>query len=102
MRWILLVVDKHALRNLPLVLMVVGFLFSFMGIYVMLYYVNLLAAQRTNAPHRLAEQTLTILNGESTVGWILPSVLADRIGVVSVLIITSCTPGVLAFRSCAL
>ncbi|KAF2438302.1 MFS general substrate transporter [Karstenula rhodostoma CBS 690.94] len=99
MRWMPLLVDKDALRDLPLVLVVVGLMFSFMGIYVMLYYINLLAEQRTNTPHRLAEQTLTILNGASTVGRILPSVLADRIGAVHVLIMTSCISGVLAFSS---
>lgn len=102
MKWIHLLVDKDALRDLPLVLTVLGLLFSFMGIYVMLYYINLLAEQRTNAPPYLAEQTLTILNGASTVGRILPSVLADKIGAVHVLIITSCISGVLAFSSYAL
>ena len=97
--WTSSIIDKQALQDLPLVLVVIGLIFSFMGIYVMLYYVNLLAEQRMNAPRCLAEQTLTILNGASTLGRILPSVLADQIGAVHVLIITSCMSSILAFSA---
>lgn len=100
-RWFYSLVDRDALHDIPFVLLVAGALTTFMGIYVMLYYTNLMVAQRTTISVNLASQTLTMVNGASTVGRILPSILADYIGPVQILAMTAFLSGLLTFTSLA-
>ncbi|KAH8719546.1 major facilitator superfamily domain-containing protein [Phaeosphaeriaceae sp. PMI808] len=95
-------VDATALGDVPFILLIAGLLTTFMGIYTILYYINLLAVERTSAADNLSSSILIILNGASTVGRILPSVLADRIGPTHVLAATAFFAGALAFCSLAL
>ena len=95
--WIKQLIDTSTLRDWPFVLMIGGLLSTFMGIYIMLYYINLLAAERTSAPSNVTHQALTILNAASIVGRILPSALADQVGPTHVLAATALLPGILTF-----
>jgi MFS family permease len=63
----------------------------------MLYYINLFAVQQTSAASNLTSSILVIVNAASTVGRILPSAIADRIGPVHVLATTALISGGLTF-----
>jgi predicted MFS family arabinose efflux permease len=95
--WFKKLIDVSALRDWPFVLMIGGLLTTFMGIYTILYYINLFTAQRTSAPSNVTRQTLTMVNAASTVGRILPSALADRVGPTHVLAATALLSGMLNF-----
>ncbi|KAH7123583.1 monocarboxylate permease-like protein [Dendryphion nanum] len=85
-------IDFTALRETPFLLLVSGLASTFMGIYTVLYYVNVYAAlisTGTLTPTPLAAQTLTIINAASTIGRLLPSFLADKAGVPLVLALTA-------------
>jgi len=90
-------VDATALQDVPFILLIAGLLTTFMGIYTILYYINLFAIQKTSTAMELSSSILIILNGASTVGRILPSALADRIGPIHVLAATALLSGVMAF-----
>jgi predicted MFS family arabinose efflux permease len=96
-QWSRSLADKTALQDLPFVLLVTGLMTQFMGIYVVLYYINLLATERMNVSSSIASQSLTIVNGASTVGRILPSILADRIGPVHILGLTAFLSSAMTF-----
>jgi len=90
-------VDPSALHDKPFLLLIAGLLTTFMGIYTTLYYVNIFAMARTSAAPGVAPYILVILNGASTVGRILPSAMADRIGPTHVLACTALCSGILCF-----
>jgi hypothetical protein len=95
--WFKQLIDTSALRDWPFILMIGGLLTTFMGIYTMLYYINLLAAQRTSTPSNVTHQALTMINAASTLGRILPSALADRVGPTHVLAVTALLSSMLTF-----
>ena len=95
-------VDATALGDVPFILLIAGLLTTFMGIYTILYYINLFAMERASAADNLSSYILIIMNGASTVGRILPSALAGLIGPTHVLAATAFFTGVLAFCSLAL
>ncbi|KAF2702773.1 MFS general substrate transporter [Pleomassaria siparia CBS 279.74] len=98
-KWIPSLLDRAALHDTPFILLVIRSLTTLTGIYVMLYYINLLVAARTEVPQSLASQSPTFVNGASTVGRILPSFLADHIGPVHILAITAFLSSLLTFTS---
>ncbi|KAF2658528.1 putative monocarboxylate transporter [Lophiostoma macrostomum CBS 122681] len=89
-------IDVSALHEPPFILLIGGLLTTFMGIYTMLYYINLFAVQQTSANSNLTSSVLIIVNAASTVGRILPSAVADRIGPIHVLATTALISGGLA------
>lgn len=93
--------DTSALRDVPFVLLIGGLLTTFMGIYTILYYIDLFALQRTSAASSVSSSILVIVNGASTVGRILPSALADRIGPTHVLAATAFLSATLALVLCS-
>lgn len=95
-------VDASALRDTPFTFLLLSLLTTFMGIYTMLYYVNLLALERTEAGQKVASSILVIVNGASTVGRIAPSALADRVGPVHILSATAFFSGILVFCTLAI
>lgn len=75
-----IMVDLLAFKELPYLLFNVGLFVSFMGAYTPFYYLQLFAADRQITSGNLALYLVAILNSTSTVGRILPNLLADRIG----------------------
>jgi predicted MFS family arabinose efflux permease len=90
-------VDTSALQDKPYLLLNCGLLAGYMGIYIILYYINLYALERTAITTSLASYILVILNATSTVGRIAPSALADRIGATHVLGVTTLISALLVF-----
>ena len=77
--------DRAALRDVPYMLLNLGFLFGFMGMYIVLYYIQLFALARTTISSILADYLLVIINGSSILGRLVPGYYADRVGAINVL-----------------
>ncbi|ROW07068.1 hypothetical protein VPNG_06651 [Cytospora leucostoma] len=104
-------VDRTAFRDAPYLLLNLGLFFGFMGLYVIFYYIQLLALARTSVSSTLADYLLVIINGSSLFGRLIPGYYADRIGSINVqttvalmsAILTFCllairdTPGLIVF-----
>ncbi|KAK7741826.1 hypothetical protein SLS53_004891 [Cytospora paraplurivora] len=104
-------VDRTAFRDAPYLLLNLGLFFGFMGLYVVFYYIQLLALARTTVSSTLADYLLVIINGSSLFGRLIPGYYADRIGSINVqtsvalmsAILTFCllairdTPGLIVF-----
>lgn len=104
-------VDRTSFRDAPYLLLNLGLFFGFMGLYVIFYYIQLLALARTTVSSTLANYLLVIINGSSLVGRLVPGYYADKIGSINVqtsvalmsTILTLCllairnTPGLVVF-----
>ncbi|KAG6856214.1 hypothetical protein H0H87_006550 [Tephrocybe sp. NHM501043] len=89
------------LRDPPYVIMVTGTVLVFAGLYFPIFFLQLNAIKNGITPS-LAFNTLVILNGASTVGRVLPNLLAAHVGVLNVMIPCVLISGVLAFCTVAL
>ncbi|KAI1375688.1 MFS general substrate transporter [Hypoxylon crocopeplum] len=100
------ILDRDAFKDIPYLLLTLGFFFGFMGLYIVFYYIQLFALERTNASSNLSEYLLVIINGSSLVGRIICGYYADKIGSVNmqtamVLISAILTFCMLAIRTAA-
>lgn len=77
-------VDRTAFRDAPYLLLNLGLFFGFMGLYVIFYYIQLLALARTTVSSTLADYLLVIIDGSSLFGRLIPGYYADRIGSINV------------------
>lgn len=77
-------VDRTAFRDAPYLLLKLGLFFGFMGLYVIFYYIQLLALALTTVSSTLADYLLVIINGSSLFGRLIPGYYADRIGSINV------------------
>ncbi|KAF5384219.1 hypothetical protein D9615_003456 [Tricholomella constricta] len=84
------------LRDPPYVIMVVGTVLVFAGLYFPIFFLQLNAIKNGIDPS-LAFYTLVILNGASTVGRVLPNLLVARLGVFNVMVPSVFISGVLVF-----
>ena len=75
--------DWGALIDLPFMLLNLGLVFGFMGLYNIMTYIQLFALSRTNISSSLANNLLLIINTGSLVGRIVLGYLADRTGPVN-------------------
>ena len=96
-RYFASLIDETVWRECSLLFLITGLVTTFMGLYTMLYYVNLLSQACTSSSPSLTAQTLTIVNAASAVGRIAPSILADTVGAPLVLFLTAGLSCVLAF-----
>ncbi|KAL9084573.1 MAG: hypothetical protein Q9165_007998 [Trypethelium subeluteriae] len=92
-----ILIDQVALREWPYLLMNLGLLAGYMGLYIVLYYVGLFALGQTSVPAKLSSDILIILNASSTVGRIALSALADTVGPAHVPSFTALISAVLVF-----
>ena len=90
-------IDLGAWKELPFNLFALGGFLGFMGLYVPFFFINSFAIGKTAASRELAFYFVSILNASSTVGRILPSFFADRVGPLNVLIPCTFITGILAF-----
>ncbi|KAI1296031.1 major facilitator superfamily domain-containing protein [Xylaria venustula] len=71
------VIEWAAFKDLPYMLLNLGLVFGFMGLYVVISYFELYSLDRTNISVALAENILIIINAGSLVGRVLFGYLAD-------------------------
>ncbi|KAI0153421.1 major facilitator superfamily domain-containing protein [Pestalotiopsis sp. NC0098] len=77
-------VDREAFRDAPYFLLNLGLFFGFMGLYIIFYYIELFALERTDSSTTLSKYLLVIINGSSLAGRLIPGYYADKIGSVNV------------------
>lgn len=78
------VVDMTAFRDSPYMLLNLGLIFGFTGLYIIFYYIQLYSLEETHISHALESYLLVIINGSSLAGRLIPGFYADRIGSINV------------------
>lgn len=76
--------DREAFRDAPYLLLNLGLFFGFMGLYIIFYYIELFALEKTDSTTTLSKYLLVIINGSSLSGRLIPGYYADKIGSVNV------------------
>lgn len=89
--------DTSAWKEPPYVLFVVGGFLGFVGLYVPFFFTSAFAIGKIGASEKLGFYFIPILNAASTLGRIIPNLLADRVGPLNVLIPCTLAAGVLVF-----
>ncbi|KAI1334543.1 MFS general substrate transporter [Xylariaceae sp. FL0016] len=89
--------DKSALRDPAYLVLGVGFLFAFLGIYVPFFYIQLYAIRYNIASASFSAYLVTLLNTGSVFGRVLPNIVADRFGSMYMLIASTFGASVLIF-----
>ncbi|KAF9460406.1 major facilitator superfamily domain-containing protein [Collybia nuda] len=87
-------------RDPPYVIMILGTVLVFAGLYFPIFFVQLNAIKNGIDPE-LAFYTIAILNGASVIGRVIPNLLVHRIGVFNVLIPCIAISGLLVFCTLA-
>ena len=90
-------IDPLALRDWPYVLLTTGLLAGYMGIYIVLYYIDLFGLPRATASATLSSYLLVILNAASMVGRVALTAIADLVGPIHILSLTALVSAVFAF-----
>ena len=73
-------INLNHFRDLPYLLICLGFLVGFLGLYVFYYYIQLYAIDQAGNDPELDFYLLPILNAGSFFGRILPNYAADKLG----------------------
>jgi MFS family permease len=88
--------NLSAWKEAPYVLFVIGRFTGFVGLFVP-FFTSTFAMGKTGATQQLAFYLIPILNATSTFGRRIPGFVADRFGLLNVLILCTFTAGILAF-----
>ncbi|ANB15247.1 Mch5p [Sugiyamaella lignohabitans] len=72
-------IDYASFKDFPFIFATLAFFFGYMGMYIPIYYIQNYAL-KINVDQNLAMYFVTILNAGSTLGRILPSYVADKVG----------------------
>ena len=72
--------DLTALKSKPYLLFCIATFFNFMGIYVIFFYIELFALEKTDVNGNPASHLLSIINAASTIGRLIPNFFADKTG----------------------
>ncbi|PQE02909.1 MFS monocarboxylate transporter protein [Rutstroemia sp. NJR-2017a BVV2] len=84
-------VDMSAFKSGPFILFSIGLFLAFMGLYIPFFYIIVYAQNKIHLDGNLSFYLLSVLNGASVFGRIVPGLLADKFGSLNVLI--SCSLG---------
>ncbi|PQE32765.1 MFS monocarboxylate transporter protein [Rutstroemia sp. NJR-2017a WRK4] len=79
-------VDMSAFGSGPFILFSIGLFLAFMGLYIPFFYIIVYAQNKIHLDGNLSFYLLSVLNGASVFGRILPGLLADKFGSLNVLI----------------
>ncbi|OTA82741.1 hypothetical protein M434DRAFT_24944 [Hypoxylon sp. CO27-5] len=90
-------IDRDAFRDMPYLLLNLGLFFGFMGLYIVLYYVQIFALERTNVSAALSGYLLVIINGSSLFGRIVLGYYADKIGSINMQAAMALVSAILTF-----
>lgn len=91
------VVDRAAFTDVPYLLLNTGLVFGFMGLYIILYYIQLLSLDRTDISSGLSSYLLVVINASSLLGRTVPGYYADKIGSINVQTMAALTSAILTF-----
>ncbi|PQE10385.1 major facilitator superfamily transporter protein [Rutstroemia sp. NJR-2017a WRK4] len=91
------VLDRTAFRDIPYILLNTGLLFGFMGLWIIFYYIQLYALNRSSVSPNLASYLLVIINAASLPGRLLPGFYADRVGSINVQAVVAASSAILTF-----
>ncbi|KAI8951410.1 major facilitator superfamily domain-containing protein [Xylaria longipes] len=91
------IIDWAAFTDLPFMLLNLGLVFGFMGLYVVMTYFQLFALSRTSISATLADNLLIIINAGSLVGRVTLGYLADKTGSVNMQTAVALVATVLTF-----
>lgn len=89
--------DLSAFKNLPYTLFSIGLFLSFAGLYIPIFYIISWAHEHAHITEDLSFYMLSVLNGASVFGRIIPGMLADRFGGLELMIGCCTIAGILAF-----
>ncbi|KAK0385226.1 hypothetical protein NLU13_7703 [Sarocladium strictum] len=89
--------DLTAFRSAPFMFFGFALFFAFVGLYVPIFYIISWGQVRVHLEQNLSFYMLSVLNGASVFGRILPALLANKFGALELLIANCCFAGVLAF-----
>ncbi|OJJ50182.1 hypothetical protein ASPZODRAFT_58000 [Penicilliopsis zonata CBS 506.65] len=90
-------IDSAAFRSLPFVLFSIGSFFAFMGLYIPFFYVIFYAQSKAGMDESLAFYMLSLLNGSSVFGRIIPGLLADRFGSLQIMVLCTAVSALLSY-----
>jgi len=94
--------DKNSLSDMPYVFFGLGILFGYMGIYVVMFYIELYAMDRANMTSSLSFYLLALVNAGSSLGRILPNFAADHVGPLNMQTLFSACAAVLSLALIAI
>ncbi|OBT58911.1 hypothetical protein VE04_00581 [Pseudogymnoascus sp. 24MN13] len=77
--------DINALKSVPFVLFSFGMFLAFAGLYIPIFYIIVYAQRHANVESDMSFYLLSILNGASVFGRILPGIIADKFGAMNAL-----------------
>ena len=89
--------DLAAFRNIPYTLFNIGAFFSFMGIFILFFYIPLYALDVCSTDIDLAFYLLPIINTSAIFGRLIPNFIADKAGPLNIEIFLAWITAVLAF-----
>ncbi|KAF5384260.1 hypothetical protein D9615_003435 [Tricholomella constricta] len=87
-------------RDVPYVIMVLGTVLVYSGLYYPIFFIQLNAIKNGIDP-KLAFYTVTILNGASVLGRVFPTMLVPRLGILNTVIPSIFTAAILVFCTLA-
>lgn len=79
-----ILIDASAFRDVPYMLFNLGNLFGYMGLNIILYYIQLYALEESSVSPSLASYLLVIINGSSLIGRLISGLWVDKLGPVNV------------------
>ena len=90
------VIDRSAMKRPPFILLCLGLFFGNLGFYTVFFYTSTYAVD-LGMSQKLAFHLLSIINGASMFGRILPGIVADRWGKFNILTASALFGGIIAF-----
>jgi MFS family permease len=89
--------DNSAFTDIPFVLCGIASFFTFLGLYVPFFYIQLYSIRFNIASNDFSAYLVTLLNAGSVFGRLLPNFIADYVGSMNMLIVTTFGSAVLAY-----
>lgn len=89
--------DINALKSVPFLLLSFGLFLAFAGLYIPIFYIIVYAQSHANVDDDMSFYLLSILNGASVFGRILPGIIADKFGAINVLNVVMVLAGAFAY-----
>jgi MFS family permease len=91
------IIDVTVFRDIPYILLNTGLLFGFMGLWIIFYYIQLYALQRSSVSTELASYLLVMINAASLPGRLLTGFYADKVGSINFQTVVAASSAILTF-----
>ena len=89
--------ELSAFREAPYSMFTIGMFFSFLGLYIPIFYIQTYAIQKGITSQNLGFYLLPILNAASIFGRIIPNFIADKAGALNILVPCCFAASILSF-----